>query len=130
MISRRMRAGSILVALSYALSAFAAYAILNARPDMATRTGRHLVAGALAIISLSGVEILIALFPLRRGEVWAFWAVLLPLISLAVPVMLLDVTHVSSGHLLVTLAPFVAGLVLAICGLVLTRRSRTRDGSL
>ena len=80
------------------------------------------MAGALAIVSLSGVEILIALFPLRRGEVWAFWAALLPLVSLAVPVMLVDVKHVSSGHLLVTLAPFVAGLVLAICGLVLTRR--------
>ncbi|HKW64201.1 MAG TPA: hypothetical protein VJN89_16735 [Candidatus Acidoferrum sp.] len=110
------------MALSYALSAFAAYAILNTRPDLATQAGRHLVAGALAIVSLSGVEILIALFPLRRGEVWAFWAALLPLVSLAVPVMLVDVKHVSSGHLLVTLAPFVAGLVLAICGLVLTRR--------
>jgi hypothetical protein len=124
MTNRRMGAGSVLVALSYALSALAAYAILNTRPDVATRTGRHLVAGALAIVSLSGVEILIALFPLRRGELWAFWAALLPLISLAVPVMLVDVTHVSSEHLLVTLVPFVAGLVLAICGLVLTRRRR------
>ena len=82
------------------------------------------MAGALAIVSLSGVEILIAWFPLRRGEVWAFWAALLPLISLAVPIMILDATHVSSGHLLVTLAPFAAGLVLAICGLVLTRRGQ------
>lgn len=122
--SRRMRAGSALVALSYAFSAFAAYAILNTRPGVASRTGRHLLAGALAIVSLSGVEILIALIPLRRGEMWAFWAALLPLISLAVPVMLVDVTHVSSEHLLVTLVPFVAGLVLAICGLVLTRRRR------
>lgn len=84
--------GSLFVALSYALSAFAAYAIVNTRPDVATR--------------LSGVEILIAWFPLRRGEVWAFWAALLPLISLAVPIMILDATHVSSGHLLVRLAPF------------------------
>ena len=114
------------MALSYALSAFAAYAILNTRPDVATRTGRHLVAGALAIATLSAVEIVIALFPLRRGEVWAFWAALLPLISLGVPVMLVDVSHVSSGHLLVTLAPFVAGLVLAIWGLALTRRARAR----
>jgi hypothetical protein len=117
-----MRAGSALVALSYAFSAFAACAILNTRPDVANRTGRHLLAGALAIVSLSGVEILIALIPLRRGEMWAFWAALLPLISLALPVMLVDVIHVSSEHLLVTLVPFVAGLVLAIWGLVLTRR--------
>lgn len=112
------------MALSYALSAFAAYAILNTQPDVATRTGRHLLAGALAIVSLSGVEILIALFPLRRGEVWAFWAALFPVISLAVPMMLVDVSHVTSGQLFVTLAPFVAGLGLAICGLVLTRRRR------
>src|SRR5215470_14287244 len=73
MTSWRARAGSVLVALSYALSAFAAYAILNTQPDISTRTTRHLVAGALAIVSLSAVEILIALFPLRWGELWAFW---------------------------------------------------------
>jgi hypothetical protein len=38
------------VALSYALSAFAAYAILATRPDVSTRTGRHLMAGALALV--------------------------------------------------------------------------------
>ena len=112
------------MALSYALSAFAAYAILNTQPDLSTRTGRHLVAGALAIVSLSAVEILIALFPLRRGELWAFWAALLPLIFLAVPMMLVDVTQVSSGHLLVTLVPFVAGLFLGVSGLVLMWSAR------
>jgi hypothetical protein len=112
------------VALSYALSAFAAYAILATRPDVSTRTGRHLMAGALALVSLAGVEILIAVFPLRRGEAWAFWAALLPVISLSIPMMLLDVTHVASSHLLVTLAPFMAGLILAVCGLVLTRHRR------
>src|SRR5215471_858693 len=102
MKSWRAHAGSALVALSYALSAFAAYAILNTHPDLSTRTGRHLMAGALAIVSLSAVEILIALFPLRRGELWALWAALLPLVFLAIPVILVDVTQVSSGHLLVT----------------------------
>lgn len=123
-MTRRRRAGSILVALSYALSGLAAYAILSTQPDMTTRTGRHLIAGALAIISLSGVEILIALVPLRRGERWAFWAALLPLISLVLPVMLLDATHVALGHLLITLTPFVTGLILAISGLVLAQSDR------
>ncbi len=82
------------------------------------------MAGALAIISLAGVEILIAVFPLRRGELWAFWATLLPLISLSIPMMVLDATHVASSHLLVTLAPFMAGLILVVCGLVLTRHHR------
>ena len=112
------------MALSYALSLFAAYAILATRPDVSTLTGRHLTAGALALASLAGVEILIAVFPLRRGEVWAFWAALVPMISLSMPVMLLDATHVASGQLLVTLAPFVAGTILAVCGLVLTRPPR------
>lgn len=123
MTSRR-RTGSILVALSYALSGLAAYAILSTRPDMTTRTGRHLLAGALAIISLSGVEILIALVPLRRGERWVFWAALLPLISLVLPVMVLDATHVAFGHLLITITPFVTGLTLAISGLVLAHSHR------
>ena len=125
MLSRR--AGPILVALSYALSSLAAYAILGTRPDVATRTGRHLMAGALAIITLSGVEILIAFVPLRRGERWAFWAALLPLISLVLPVMFFDATHVALGNLLITLAPFVAGLILAISGLVLTRCHRETE---
>src|SRR5215472_10591431 len=60
--------GSSLVAMSYGLAASAAYSILSTQPDMNTRPGRHLLAGALAIGSLSAVEVLIAIFPLRRGE--------------------------------------------------------------
>jgi glycine/D-amino acid oxidase-like deaminating enzyme len=73
--------GLLLVAVNYALSALAAFAVLATRPDVSTRTGRHLIAGTLALASLAGVEILIALFPLRRGEMWAFWAALLPMTS-------------------------------------------------
>jgi hypothetical protein len=85
------------------------------------------MAGALAIISLSGVEILIAFVPLRRGEKWAFWAALLPLISVVLPVMFLDAIHVAFGHLLITLAPFIAGLILAISGLLLTQWHREKE---
>ena len=81
------RLGSSLVAMSYALAGFAAYSILSTQPDMSTLSGRHLLARALAIGSLSAVEVLIAIFPLRRGERWAFWATLLPLLSLVLPVM-------------------------------------------
>ena len=108
--------------MSYALAGFAAYSILSTQPDMNTLSGRHLLAGALAIGSLSAVEILIAIFPLRRGEQWAFWAALLPLLSLVLPVMLIDATHVTSGHLLVTLTPFAVGLILATVGLALVRK--------
>jgi hypothetical protein len=114
-----LRLGPSLVALSYAMAGFAAYSILATRPDINTRSGRHLLAGALAIGSLSAVEVLIAVFPLSKGERWAFWAALLPLVSLVLPVMLIDATHVISGNRFTTLVPFAVGLILAISGLVL-----------
>jgi hypothetical protein len=112
------------VAVSYAIAGFATYSILSIQPDINTRPGRHLLAGALAIGSLSAVEVLIAIFPLSRGERWAFWAALLPLLSLVLPVMVIDATHVTSGHLLDTLTPFVVGLILAIGGLALVGSRR------
>src|SRR5215470_2501230 len=118
--------GSSLVAMSYGLAASAAYSILSTQPEMNTRPGRHLLAGALAIGSLSAVEVLIAIFPLRQGERWASWAALLPLLSLVLPVMLIDATHVSPGHLLVTLTPFGVGLILAIIGLALVGSHRKK----
>ena len=65
------------------------------------------------------MEVLIAIFPLSKGERWAFWAALLPLLSLVLPVMLIDATHVISGHRFTTLVPFVVGLILIISGLAL-----------
>jgi len=122
----KLRLGSSLVALSYALAGFAAYSILSTQPDINTRPGRHLLAGALAIGSLSVVEILIAIFALSRGERWAFWAALLPLLSLVLPLMLIDATHVSPGRLLVTLTPFAVGLILAMGGLALVGSHRKK----
>jgi len=120
----KLRLGSTLVAVSYAIAGFATYSILSIQPDINTRPGRHLLAGALAIGSLSAVEVLIAIFPLSRGERWAFWAALLPLLSLVLPVMLIDATHVTSGHLFDTLMPFVVGMILAIGGLALVGSRR------
>jgi hypothetical protein len=85
-----------------------------------------LLAGALAIATLSVVEVLIALIPLRRGERWAFWAALLPLCTLVVPLMLIDAAQVAPEHRLLTLSPFIAGLLLAAVGLFLVAR-RTRS---
>ena len=61
------------------------------------------------------MEVLIAIFPLSKGERWAYWA-LLPLVSVVLPVMLIDATHVISGHRFTTLVPFAAGLIVAITG--------------
>jgi hypothetical protein len=117
----RHRVGSTLVALSYAMSGLAAYAILATHPDTTTRDGRHLIAGAMAIVSLALVEILGALIPLRRGEKWAFWAALIPLLLLVVPKMLIDAVNVNPDHLVATMAPFVVGLLLAFSGLSLAK---------
>lgn len=118
--------GSFLVAGSYAIAGFAAYAILSDAPDLHDHVGRHLLAGALAIATLAVVEIVVALSPLRRGERWAFWVALLPLSSLVVPTMLVDALNVPAQHRLATLTPFIVGLVLAAAGLLLVAR-RSRD---
>ena len=123
---KKLYLGSWFVALSYAMAASAAYSILSTRPDMNTRPGRRLLAGALAIVTLSAVEVLIAIFPLRRGELWAFWAALLPFLSLVLPMMVIDASHVASSHLMATLTPFVIGLILAMGGLVLVGLQRRK----
>jgi hypothetical protein len=120
-INARRRLGSVLVAVSYATSVLAACAIFATHPDVATRDGRHLIAGALAIVSLALVELVIALIPLRRGEKWAFWAALVPMLSLVVPVMLIDAANVIPDHLAITLTPFVVGLLLTFGGLALAK---------
>lgn len=118
--SRWTTVGCILVAMSYAIASLGAYAILYEAPDLHTRAGRHLLAGGLAIATLSGVEMIVALLPLRRGERWAFWVAILPLVSLVVPMMVVDATHVAPEHRLATLVPFIVGLALAAIGLFLT----------
>jgi hypothetical protein len=118
--------GSFLVAGSYAIAGFGAYAILSDAPDLHDRIGRHLLAGALAIATLVVVEIVVAVSPLRRGERWAFWVALLPLCSLVVPTMLVDAVNVPAQHRLTTMTPFIVGLVLAAAGLFLVAR-HTRD---
>ena len=82
------------------------------------------MAGALAIATLSLVEVFVAVFPLRRGEIWAFWTTALPLITLVLPMLILDARHVAPGHRLGTLAPFVLGLLLAVSGLTMAWTAR------
>jgi hypothetical protein len=117
----KRRLGAALVALSYGTSGLATRAIFVNHPEVATRDGRHLIAGAMAIVSLALIEILIALIPLRRGEKWAFWAALIPMLSLVIPVMLIDAVNVTPDHLVTTLTPFALGLVLAFAGLALAK---------
>ena len=97
----------------------AAAAILPYRMDPGARLGRHLMAGGLAIVALSVVEILVALVPLRRGERWAFWASAVPVVIVGVPLVFVDALYVPAGRILGALVPQVLGLAVMVAGLTL-----------
>ena len=97
----------------------AAAAILPYRMDPGARLGRHLMAGAVAIVALSVVEILIALIPLRRGERWAFWASAVPVAIVGVPLVIVDSIYVPAPRILGALVPQVLGLAVMVVGLTL-----------
>ena len=99
----------------------ASYAILSRRPDLTTRTGRHLVAGALGIAALTAVEVLICAIPLRRGERWAQWAAAIPLFLLGIPIFVIDARFGPAHTRVATLLPqgiaVLFGLVLVLLSL-------------
>jgi hypothetical protein len=116
---QRHRLGcAILTAGAIALAAASA-AILSPLPDLHTKPGRHLVAGALANLALAAILALVAAVPLRHGHRWAFWAYVIPFAIYGLPVLIMDSIYVSQEHLLATLGPQVVGLVLSISGLIL-----------
>ena len=124
-----LRWGSTLLALS-ALGILAApVTILRAIPDLTTRPSRHAFAGALGLAAVAVLECLLAVFPVRRGERWALVAAALPFAIVALPVLVVDATHVAPERLWNTLAPQVAGLLLGVASLALcalaARRRRT-----
>ena len=107
----------------------ASFAILSRRPDLTTRTGRHLVAGALGIAALAAVEVLICAIPLRRGERWAHWAAAIPLFVLGIPIFVIDAQHVPARTRVATLLPqgiaVLFGLVVVL--LALARHFERRE---
>ena len=118
-VSRRqlLRVGSaILATAAWGLLA-APYAILSQSPDPATQTGRHLIAGALALAALGIMEVALALGPIRRGEKWAMAVAAFPFFVVAVPVLILDAVYVAPARLLATLAPQVGGLLVGLAAL-------------
>jgi len=118
--------GSGVVALGALGMLAAAAAILPRHIDSGARIGRHVLAGGLAIVCLSVVEVLIALIPLRRGEVWAFWAAAAPPVVMGVPVVIVDAVYVAPPNLLATLVPQVLGLAVSTAGLALCGMSLFR----
>jgi len=119
MKAQRLKIGAIILATGALGLSAASMAFLWQKPDVATALGRILWAGALANFSLAVIMALIAIFPMRRGEKWAFWAYCIPFGVYGIPILILDATHVAQEHLLSTLAPQVSGLVVAMLGLFL-----------
>ncbi|MGH9399072.1 MAG: hypothetical protein ACRD00_01795 [Thermoanaerobaculia bacterium] len=121
--------GSGIVALGALGMLAAAAAVLPRQIDPGARVGRHLVAGALSIAALSIVELLVALFALRRGEKWAFWAAAVPVVLVGVPVVIVDATYVSPSNLFATILPQVLGLAIVVVGLTLCGLSLFRPSA-
>jgi hypothetical protein len=91
--------------------------------------GTHLVAGALANLSLSIVLVLVTLIPLRRGEKWPLGAFVAAFFCYGLPVFVIDATHVDSTRLQSALAPQAAGLLLMLLGMLFFARGSTRRSS-
>ncbi len=115
----RRRLGSQTLALGALGLLAVSFTLLSPMPDLSTKVGRHLCAGALANASLTVLLVIIAAIPLRQGYRWAFWAYLVPLVIYGLPILLIDASHVSRANLVTTLAPQVAGDLVVIIGLVL-----------
>lgn len=95
--------------------------MISGGADPTTRTGRHLVAGALALATLSLVTLGLTLGPLRRGDRWAWWTVLAPILTVAIPIAALDAAFVRADMAFGTVAPQAMGIAAAVVGLFLTR---------
>jgi len=111
----RLRIGSLILSLA-AIGLLPASWFIAEGASLSDRTGRHLVAGALANLSVAVLMTLIALVAIRRGERWGIWAYCCPIIAYGVPVLVIDATHVAAGNLLLTVGPQLIGLLLAATG--------------
>src|SRR5919197_1186147 len=115
--SRRVLWGTSILALAYFWAGHRS--LVSLVQGDAAAAGGSASGLALVVVAPVAVEIVIALVPLRRGELWAFWAALLPVLLVGVPRMLGDPKckamspHVHGCH------QFMGALLLAIVGLVL-----------
>lgn len=64
------------------------------RPDFATRQSQYYFEGILTTFVLAVVETVIILIPYRRGERWAYWAVLAPYVGVFLPSWLVDLVPI------------------------------------
>ncbi|MGH9773345.1 MAG: hypothetical protein ACRD50_00175 [Candidatus Acidiferrales bacterium] len=108
-------AWKVLIA-AYLGMAMISWALIRDGLDLSTRSGRHLLAGALANGALVIVGLLLTATAYRRGERWAWFANLVGT-CYGLPLMAIDSHYF--GILSRTVAPQVAGASLALIGLLL-----------
>jgi hypothetical protein len=121
--SRRVLWGCGLLALGYFVAGHAPLlSLVHGDPAAAGGMSRGF---ALVVVTLVALEILIALVPLRHGEFWAFWVALLPVVTVGIPRMLTDPNCKAMSLSVHGCHQFMAGLVVAVVGLVLAFPWRT-----
>lgn len=115
----RLTLGSSILILAALALLGASFAIVTPSPGMSSKLGRHLIAGALANVSVAILLAALALVPIRRGEPWAFWLYVIVAALYGIPILVLDATHVAQSRLVVTLLPQILGLVTMSVGLAI-----------
>ncbi|WP_315815540.1 hypothetical protein [Paraflavitalea speifideaquila] len=115
----KLKIGSTILTVGYTGLSSISF-IIAKDADLDTATGRHLLAGALANIAFSFVQIMITNFALRKGEKWAWWSNLIPAFGYGVTMLIIDATHVQPTNLFATLMPQVGGLIVLGIGLIIS----------
>jgi hypothetical protein len=133
-VHARLTLGASILFIAALALLSASFAIVTPSPDLSSKVGRHLVAGALANVSVAILLATLALVPIRRGEPWAFWLYVIVAAVYGIPVLVLDATHVAPSRLVVTLLPQMLGLVtmsvgLAIAGSAIFRKHRGSEAT-
>jgi hypothetical protein len=121
-----LRIGSTLLGVGSLGMLAAPITIVAAMPDLATRTGRHILVGALGLTAVAILECVIAFCAVRRGERWALVAAAIPFLVVGIPIFVVDATYVRPERLWNTLAPQALGLLTGGVALLLCALGRAR----
>lgn len=112
----RLRVSWKTLVIAYLGLAAASWGILSQGADLSTANGRHLLAGALANLSLVAMGIIIAATAYRQAQRWAWFANIIPILY-GIPMISLDSYYV--GFWTLAVLPQVLGGLILVFGLVL-----------
>lgn len=113
----RLRLAWKILVFAYLGLAMASWGILSLGADLSTADGRHLLAGALANLSLVIMGITVAATAYRQGKRWAWLANWVPPVLYGVPMISLDSHY--AGFWSPAVIPQVLGVSVLILALLL-----------